>query len=98
MALGAQPGGIVRIVVAYAARPVAIGSLIGFVVTVVLAFAISAGVPEFDARDPVNYGRRDPDDLACHVRRELLACASCYLGRPARFAAATVRHTLGDYD
>jgi putative ABC transport system permease protein len=55
MALGAQPGGIVRMVVVHAAKPAAIGSLLGFVVAVVVAFAISSGIPEFEARDPVNY-------------------------------------------
>jgi ABC-type antimicrobial peptide transport system permease subunit len=55
MALGAQPATIVKMVVAQVARPVVVGSLIGLVAAVVLAFGIAASLPAFDARDPINY-------------------------------------------
>jgi putative ABC transport system permease protein len=55
MALGAEAAAIVRMVVTQAAKPVAVGSLVGFVAAVAVAFALSTVVSEFDARDPVNY-------------------------------------------
>jgi putative ABC transport system permease protein len=55
MALGAQPGTIVKMVVAHVARPVAIGSLVGLIAAVVLSRAIASSFPEFDAGDPINY-------------------------------------------
>jgi putative ABC transport system permease protein len=79
MALGAQPGRIVRMVVAHAAKPVAVGSLLGFVVAVFVAFAIASGVPEFEARDPVNYA-------GVVATISLVAFAASYL--PARRAAS----------
>jgi putative ABC transport system permease protein len=55
MALGAQRGRVVRMVVGHAAKPVVVGSLVGFILAVILAFTLATSIPEFDARDPINY-------------------------------------------
>jgi predicted permease len=79
MALGAQPGVIVRMVVAQGSRPVAIGSVIGLAAAITLAFTIAAAVPELDARDPLNY-------IAVAATIASVAFAASYL--PARRAAS----------
>jgi putative ABC transport system permease protein len=55
MALGARPDGIVRMIVVQSTRPVALGGLIGLVLAAAIALLLASGLPEFDARDPVNY-------------------------------------------
>jgi len=55
LALGAQPREIVRMIVAYGARPVAAGGLVGLAGAMAIAVAIAGAMPEIDARDPINY-------------------------------------------
>lgn len=77
--LGARPGTIVRMVVVHVAKPVAVGSLVGLVAAVALAFALATTVPEFDARDPINY-------VGAILIIAAVAFAASYL--PARRAAS----------
>ena len=55
MALGARPDMIVRMIVAHATRPVALGSLIGLVAAALIALIFAAAVPEIESRDPISY-------------------------------------------
>jgi hypothetical protein len=55
MALGARPDSIVRMLVAHATRPVALGSLIGLVTAAAISLLLAAGMPEIDPRDPISY-------------------------------------------
>jgi predicted permease len=55
IALGAQAGSIVRMIVAHSARPVAAGSLAGLVSAAALSLLFAAGLPEIDPRDPLAY-------------------------------------------
>jgi putative ABC transport system permease protein len=55
MALGARPDGIVRMIVAQSTKAVVVGGLIGLVLAAAIALLLASGIPEFDARDPVNY-------------------------------------------
>jgi putative ABC transport system permease protein len=55
MALGARPAVVVRMIVASAARPVAMGGVAGLMAATALALGADVSVPGTEARDPLNY-------------------------------------------
>jgi putative ABC transport system permease protein len=66
--------------IAHGAEPVTIGSAVGLVAAVTLATAIGNALPEFDARNPINY-------VAVILTIAGVTIAATYL--PARRAAST---------
>jgi putative ABC transport system permease protein len=79
LALGARPGAIVRMVVGHGTKPVIVGSFIGLLAAVALAFWSATALSAIEARDPLNY-------IVVAMTIAAVALAASYL--PARRAAA----------
>jgi predicted permease len=79
LALGARQGAIVRMVVGQGTKPVIVGSLIGLLAAVAIAFWSATALPEIESRDPLNY-------IVVAATIAAVALAASYL--PARRAAS----------
>jgi predicted permease len=79
MALGARQAAIVRMMLAQGARPVAVGSIAGLLMSVIVALVLASAVPEMNPRDATNYA-------AVVLAIAAVAFLASYL--PARRAAA----------
>ena len=78
MALGAQPGAVLRMVIHQAARPVAAGGILGAPAALALVYAMSGFFATVDVTDPANY-------IGVVFSISLVALVASYV--PARRAA-----------
>jgi len=78
MALGAQPGAMLRMVIQQAARPVAAGGILGAPAALALVYAMSGFFSTVDVKDPTNY-------MGVAFAISLVALVASYV--PARRAA-----------